>query len=178
MRFITKTKVILFVTVLVAITASVGAYAYFTSTGSGSGTATVGTSTAFVIHGTSGSTLYPGTTSAVTFTVDNPSTGHQKLGTIYLSAVKACPSGSAWDANASDCTNSATEITGCESVDDGSIADANTSDFYMADVAVNTDYATGNTQTVTPGGTLKMNNLSSSQDACKSAALYLVFATR
>src|SRR5579863_10185497 len=74
-----------------------GAVAYFTTSGSGTGTATVGTNSALTIHGTSASTLYPGTSSTVSFTVDNPSAGNQQLGTIHLASVKACVgSGSSW----------------------------------------------------------------------------------
>src|SRR5947209_12925178 len=80
-----------------------GAVAYFTASGSGTGTATVGTSSALTIHGSSGSTLYPGTTSTISFTVDNPSSGRQQLGTIHLASVKACTgAGSSW--NGSSCS--------------------------------------------------------------------------
>src|SRR5258707_15238922 len=87
MRFITKTKVAIFVAILVAIGASVGAYAYFTTTGSGSGTATVGTSSAVTLYGTTVNTLYPGTATEVDFTLDNPSPGHQYVTTIHLASV-------------------------------------------------------------------------------------------
>jgi hypothetical protein len=94
---------------------------------------------------------------------------------VYLSGIKACPSPSAWNGTA--CAPVATEITTCESVDPGNVANANASNFYMADVSVNTEFATG-PHAVVPLGTLKMNDLSTSQDTCKNAALYLQFATR
>ena len=58
------------------------AYAYFTSTGSGTGTATVGSSSTVTLHATISTTLYPGSSSPVSFTVDNPSSGAQRVGTI------------------------------------------------------------------------------------------------
>ena len=120
----------------------------------------------------------------ISFTVDNPSSGHQQLGTIYLSGVKACTgASSSWDpslnSGAGGCSNSGTEQTTCESVDAGNAADANASNFYMADVTENQDLA-GNATGVsaTNGGTLKLNNLSASQDSCKNASLYLQLAAR
>ena len=160
---------------VVAIAAVGVAVAYFTTNGSGSGNATVGSSSALTLNGTSASTLYPGTTSGVTFTVDNPSSGHQQLGTIHLSAVHACVgAGSTWDGTA--CTNSGSRALGCESVETGG-SDTNTANFYMADVVSNQDFGNGNGQGVTATGTLKMNDLSSSQDACKNANLTLSFTS-
>jgi hypothetical protein len=151
------------------------AIAYFTASGSGTGSATVGTSTAMTVHGTSGSTLYPGSTSTVSFTVDNPSSGNQQLGTVHLASVKACTgSGSSW--NGSACSNSGTEQTTCESVENGA-TDGNTANFWMADVAANQDISSGNGQSVNATGTLKMNDLNSSQDACKNANLTLNFTS-
>lgn len=63
------------------------AFAYFTTTGTGTVSGAVGTSTALTITGTSASTLYPGTTSVVNFTVNNPSTGNQFVTTIILDSV-------------------------------------------------------------------------------------------
>jgi hypothetical protein len=184
MRFWTKKKIMLPVALAVAAVAAVGAWAFFTANGSGSGTATVGTSSNLTLHGSTTGTLYPGTTVSISFTVDNPSSGHQQLGTIYLAGVKACTgTGSSWDpslnSGAGGCSNSGTEQTSCESVDAGNASDANASNFYMADVAENQDLA-GNASgaSATNGGTLKMNNLSSSQDSCKNANLYLQLATR
>jgi hypothetical protein len=152
-----------------------GAVAYFTTSGSGTGTATVGTSSALTIHGSSASTLYPGTSSTISFTVDNPSPGHQQLGTIHLASVKACVgAGSSW--NGSSCTNSGSEATTCESVETGG-SDTNTANFWMPDVVSNQDFGSGNGQTVTATGTLKMNDLSSNQNACENANLTLNFTS-
>ena len=184
MTFFTKRRIAVLASLLVAAIAAVGGWAYFTANGSGSGTATVGTSSTLTLHGATVGTLYPGATVPMSFTVDNPSSGHQQLGTIYLAGVKACTgAGSSWDpslnSGAGGCSNSGTEQATCESVDAGNAGDANLSNFYMADVTENQDLA-GNATGVsaTNGGTLKMNNLSSSQDSCKNANLYLQLATR
>lgn len=147
-----------------------GAYAYFTATGSGSGSATVGSASLLTVTGTSASTLYPGTSSTVSFTVNNPSSGHQRLGTISLSGIHACTgAGSSW--NGSSCSNGGTEQTTCEDYDSG----AGTHDFSMANVVANQDLPPGNNQTVTATGTLTMNDLSSSQNSCQGANLSLTF---
>jgi hypothetical protein len=127
------------------------AIAYFTTTGSGTGTATVGSSSAVTLHATVSSTLYPGASSSVSFTVDNPSSGSQRVGTISLSSITA-------DAGHSSCS---TVITG------------GNPDFTMAAVAVNKTFAPGNGQSVTPTGTLTMNETGVSQDACQGATLTL-----
>jgi hypothetical protein len=170
-----KKGIALLAALVVAIAAAVGAYAYFTTTGSGSGSASVGTSSNLVLAGTSASTLYPGTSSDVSFTAQNNSPGHQQLGTIYLSAVKACNPG-AW--NGTDCGSGGSEVS-CESVDPGNAGDANLSQFYMADVVANQDFGPGaSPQAVTLHGTLKFHNLAASQDQCKNANLTLILATR
>jgi hypothetical protein len=162
MKKVLKSKkgLVLLATMIVAVAAAVGAYAYFTTTGAGTGTASVGTSTALVLHGSAPANLYPGTSATVTFTADNPSTGHQFLNTIHLVSVVAYPT-------SLDRTNNTNAIATC-----GGLNSA-TSDFQMADVPVNHDYATGSGQAVTPTGTLVMNNLNASQDTCKNALLKL-----
>jgi hypothetical protein len=154
-----------------AIAAAGFAIAYFTTSGSGTGTASVGTSTALTIHGTAGTTLYPGTSSTVNFTVDNPSSGHQQLGTIHLNAIVACNT-----AFVSGTCPSGHEVTSCESAD--SNASSSTDNFSMPDVVSGQDIAGSATgASVTATGTLTMNNLSSSQDACKNANLQLNFTS-
>jgi hypothetical protein len=172
MSRIIRRKKLVAVLGLFAVLATAGAaVAYFTATGSGTVTAGVGTSSVFTLHGTSASTLYPGSSSTVSFTVDNTSSAHQLLGTIHLASVKACVgSGSSW--NGTMCTNSGTEATTCESVETGA-SDTNTANFWMADVPVAADFGPGTGQTVTPTGTLKMNDLSSNQNACENANLTL-----
>src|SRR5215475_5273053 len=118
MKFFPKRRITVLAVLLIALIAAIGGWAYFTANGSGSGTASVGTSATLTLHGTAGTTLYPGTTSSISFTVDNPSTGHQQLGTIHLAGVKACVgAGSSW--NGTSCSAGGTEATGCESVETG-----------------------------------------------------------
>lgn len=157
---------------LLALLAFTGAaVAYFTASGSGTGSASVGASSQLTLHGTTAATLYPGTSTTVNFTADNPSSGHQQLGTIHLASIKACTgSGSSW--NGTSCSNGGTEQATCESVETGA-TDTNTANFWMADVAENQDLGSGSGQTVTNSGTLKLNDLSSNQNACQNANLTL-----
>jgi hypothetical protein len=151
-----------------------GAYAYFTTTGSGTGQGTVGASSALTVTGTVSGTLYPGTSNTVNFTANNPSSGHQRLGTISLTGVHACTgTGSSW--NGSACSNSGTEQTTCESFDTN--ASSTTDNFSMPNVVANQDLAPGNNQTVTTTGTLTMNDLNSSQNSCQNANLTLSFTS-
>lgn len=143
-QFLTTKKIVLLATFGVTIAIATGAYAYFTTTGSGTGTASVGTSSALTIHGTTASTLYPGTSSTVSFTIDNPSPGHQYVATIKLDSVTT-------DVSHSSCVMS---------------------DFTMPDVTVSQNFANGNGQAVTATGTLSMAD-NGNQDACKGAPLTL-----
>jgi hypothetical protein len=127
------------------------AYAYFTSTGSGTATATVGTSSAVTIKGTVSGNLYPGASSTVTLTVDNPSSGKQRVGTVSLEKITA-------DAGHSTCSV---------------VTTGGNPDFTMADVVVNKTYGPGNGQAVTPTGTLTMNDTGINQDPCQGATLTL-----
>lgn len=134
---------------VVAIAAA--AYAYFTSTGSGTATATVGTSSAVTIKGTVSGNLYPGASSTVTLTVDNPSSGKQRVGTVSLEKITP-------DAGHSTCSV---------------VTTGGNPDFTMADVVVNKTYGPGNGQAVTPTGTLTMNDTGINQDPCQGATLTL-----
>lgn len=184
MKLVTKRRIAFLCSLLVAAAAAIGAWAYFTANGSGSGSGSVGTSTNLTLHGSTVGTLYPGTNVPISFTVDNPGGGSERLGTIYLAGVKACTgASSSWDpslnSGAGGCSNSGTEQASCESVDPGNAGNANASNFYMADVAENQTFSAGASGvSATSGGTLTMNNLNSSQDSCKNASLYLQLATR
>ena len=97
MKFVTKKTIAVLAVVLIAALAAIGGWAYFSANGSGSGTATVGTSSNLVLHGSTVGTLYPGSNVSISFTVDNPGGGTERLGTIYLAGVKACTgAGSSW----------------------------------------------------------------------------------
>jgi hypothetical protein len=151
MDFLTNRRTLTALAGVCVLAVAAGAYAYFTTTGSGTATATVGTSSAVTLKGTVSGNLYPGSSSPVTLTVDNPSSGKQRVGTISLEKITA-------DAGHASCS---VVITG------------GNPDFTMADVVVNKTYAPGNGQAVTPSGTLAMNDTGVSQDACQGATLTL-----
>jgi hypothetical protein len=151
MNRITKKRVLAALAGLGVLGIAAGAYAYFTTTGSGTATATVGTSSALVIKGTVTGNLYPGVSSPVTLTVDNPSTGKQRVGTITLEKITA-------DAGHSTCSVATS---------------GGNPDFTMADIVVNKVFSPGNAQAVTPNGSLTMNDTGVSQDACQGATLTL-----
>src|SRR5664279_339109 len=121
MNWISKRRAIAALGCTVAVVIAGVAYAFFTTTGSGTGTATVGSSSAVTLHATVTSTLYPGVSSPVSFTVDNPSSGAQRVGTITLASITV-------DAGHSTCS---TVITG------------GNPDFTMAAITVNHVFATG-----------------------------------
>jgi len=151
MKLITKRRTVFVLTAALMVAVVSGAYAYFTTTGAGTGTAAVGSSSAVTLHATVTGSLFPGTASPVGFTVDNPSSGTQRVGTISLSSITV-------DVAHSECS---TVITG------------GNPDFTMPAVVVSHSFATGNAQTVTPGGTLTMNETGVSQDKCQGATLTL-----
>lgn len=134
-----------------ALAAAGAAIAYFTSNGAGTGSASVGSSSAVTLHASIASSLYPGASSAVTFTVDNPSSGSQRVGTVSLASISV-------DAGHSGCS---TTIGG------------GNPDFTMAAVPVNQVFAPGNGQSVSATGTLAMNETGVNQDACQGATLTL-----
>lgn len=151
MRRMTKKRVLWAVSCVGTLALAAGAYAYFTSTGSGTATATVGSSSAVTIKGTVTGNLYPGSSSPVALTVDNPSSGKQRVGTISLEKITA-------DAGHSSCS---VVITG------------GNPDFTMAEIVVNKTFSPGNGQAVTPSGSLTMNDTGVNQDACQGATLTL-----
>jgi hypothetical protein len=149
-RLIGKKGVLIPVVIVVLAVAGVAA-AYFTSLGSGTGTATVGSSSNVTLHGTVAGSLYPGTSSTVSFTVDNPSPGSELVNKIHLGSITP-------DAGHSGCS---TVITG------------GNPDFTMADVTANQSFPSGNGQAVTATGTLNMRETGVNQDACQGATLTL-----
>src|SRR6478735_1921297 len=126
MRWITKKRAFIALGCTCALAVAGVAFAYFTSSGSGTGTATVGSSSAVTLHATISSTLYPGSSSPVTFTVDNPSGGSERVGTITLASITV-------DAGHSTCS---TTITG------------GNPDFAMPAVVANQTFGPGNGQSV------------------------------
>jgi hypothetical protein len=150
-RFVTKKKVLIPIVIVVGLAMAGIAVAYFTSLGSGTGTGAVGSSSNVTLHGTVTSAVYPGASSPVTFTVDNPSPGAELVNTIHLVSITP-------DAGHSSCS---TVITG------------GNPDFTMADVLANQNFPSGNGQAVTATGTLNMRDTGVSQDACQGATLTL-----
>ncbi|MBS1863767.1 MAG: hypothetical protein JSS68_18890 [Actinobacteria bacterium] len=151
MKLITRRRAVFALTTALLVVLAGGAYAYFTTSGAGTGTAAVGSSSAVTLHATVTGSLYPGSSSPVSFTVDNPSSGSQRVGTISLSSITV-------DASHSECS---TVITG------------GNPDFTMPAVAVNHSFPNGNGQAVTATGTLTMNETGVSQDKCQGATLTL-----
>jgi hypothetical protein len=151
MSYLGKRRIVLGLATTCVLALAAGAYAYFTSTGSGTVTATVGSSSAVTLKGTVTGNLYPGSSSPVSLTVDNPSSGSQRVGTVSLEKITA-------DAGHASCS---VVITG------------GNPDFTMADVVVNKTFGPGNGQAVTPSGSLTMNDTNVSQNACQGATLTL-----
>src|SRR3954453_24131205 len=98
MNRINRKRALVALSCVCALAITAGAIAYFTSTGSGTGSAKVGSTQAVTRHATTSGELYPGASQTVTFTVDNPSPGAQRVGTITLASITAdaghstCPS--------------------------------------------------------------------------------------
>jgi len=146
MRKLMRKRFLLPLAAVAALAITGVAYAYFTSSGSGSGTATVGTDAGVTIDSVSfDSTLYPGGSTTVHFTVNNASSNTAaKVGNVV--------------ADTSAGTNGITGLpAGCSA-----------SDFTFADVSVNTEIAASGHFDGT--GTLSMADTSANQDACKNAS--------
>ncbi len=151
MRWITNKKALVALGCACVLAVAGAAIAYFTSSGSGTGSAGVGSSSAVTLHATITSNLYPGSSSPVTLTVDNPSSGVQRVGTVSLASISV-------DSGHSTCS---TVITG------------GNPDFTMAPVPVNQVVNPGNGQSVAATGTLAMNETGVNQDGCQGATLTL-----
>ncbi len=151
MRWITKKRAFVALGCTCALAVAGIALAYFTSSGSGTGTATAGSSSAVTLHAAISNSLYPGSSSPVSFTVDNPSSGVQRVGTVTLASISV-------DGAHSTCS---TTLTG------------GNPDFTMAAVPVNQVVNPGNGQSVSATGTLTMNETGTNQDPCQGATLTL-----
>ena len=139
------------------------AVAYFSTTGSGSGNAQVGSSSALTISATitapSGGLVPGGTPASVAFSVNNPSSGNQYVGTVTLTGVKAY----------SDSSHT-TDITGTGA------GKCDTSQFTMSPVSENQDVGNGTTN-LSSNGSLVFGDSGSNQDGCKGAYLVASFAS-
>lgn len=149
---------------LVLLACSGVAVAYFSTTGSGSGSVSVGTSSALTINATitapTGGLVPGGTAAPVAFTVNNPSSGNQEVGTVSLQSVTAY-------SNSSMSTN----ITGTGA------GKCDTSYFSMLPVTENQDVASGGPTSLTNGGSLVFADSGANQDGCKGAYLVASFTS-
>jgi len=150
-RFILRKVVLIPLAIVLGMVAASIGFAYFTNLGAGTGTATVGSASSVTLHGAVASSLYPGTSATVTFTIDNPSLGSELVNVIHLASITP-------DAGHSGCS---TVITG------------GNPDFTMPDVTANQSFPPGNGQAVTATGTLTMHETGVNQDACQGATLTL-----
>jgi len=133
----------------------IGAALSFTYSNGGTGTATVGGPKPLVLHqasitysGSGG--LAPGTSATVTFSVDNPGTGNEFIGTISLLS---------WSSNVAGCSSAASP---------GLIT--------MSPVAVNEDLAAGNGHQVAGTGTITFNGASAT-NVCTGASLTFTYVS-
>jgi hypothetical protein len=129
------------------------AFAYWTAAGAGTGSASTGTSTAFTVTSTAptGGPLTPaGTSETVAFTVANPGTGSAKLTVVGVRV--AATDGTAW-----------TAITGCSALD------------YTVGTPTITYGEIAGGSALSGTVTLTMNDLTTSQDACKNVSVPLYF---
>src|SRR6186997_2737307 len=126
MGWISRQRALVALGCIGALAVAGGAFAYFTSSGSGTGTASVGSASAVTLHATVNSNLFPGSSSPVSLTVDNPSSGVQRVGTVTLASISV-------DSGHSSCS---TVISG------------GNPDFTMAPVNVNEVFSPGNGQNV------------------------------
>jgi hypothetical protein len=148
---------------LVLLAFSGAAVAYFTTTGAGSGNVQVGNSSALTITPTitpaSGGLVPGGTPAAVSFSVNNPSSGNQYVSTVSLSGVQAY-SDAAHTNNISG--------TGAGKCD--------TTQFSMTPVTENQDVGPGNT-TLGTNGSLVFADSGGNQNGCKGAYLVASFTS-
>lgn len=136
---------------LAVIGSGIGAFAYWSTTGTGNGTASVGTATAVTITPiTFAATLYPGATTGVTFTVNNPSTTTSvKVGQVVIDTSVA---------------------TGAPNGISGLSGNCLAADFVFAPSST-LSYTIAPSSSVTDAtATLMLKNTALNQDDCKNAA--------
>ncbi|MGN6190344.1 MAG: hypothetical protein ACTHOE_15750 [Conexibacter sp.] len=145
MRKLMRKRILVPVAAIAALAVAGIAVAYFTASGTGSGTATVGSAGGVTITGVSfDSTLYPGGSTTVRFTINNSSSDTAVQVGKVIADTRAGTNG----------------ITGLP-------AGCSASDFTFDDVTVNDSIAAGRSAAET--GTLHFANTSANQDACQGA---------
>jgi hypothetical protein len=146
MRKLMRKRILVPVVAIAAIAVAGIAVAYFTASGTGSGTASVSTDSGVTITGVAfDNALYPGGSTAVRFTIDNPSS----TTSVNVDKVVA------------DTRYGTTGV-------DGLPTRCAAADFTFGDVTVNASIAAG--RSVSAAGTLSMANSASNQDACQGAS--------
>ncbi len=145
MRKLMRKRILVPVAAIAALAVAGIAVAYFTASGTGSGTATVGSAAGVTISNVSfDSTLYPGSSTTVRFTVDNSSSDTA----VQVDKVVA---------------DTSTYTNGISGLPDG----CDPADFSFGDVSVSTSIAASRSTDST--GTLRFANTSANQDACQGA---------
>ncbi len=146
MRKLMRKRILVPVAAIAALALAGIAFAYFTASGTGSGTASVGTDSGVAIGSVSfDSTLYPGGSTNVRYTITNSSSNTPaQVGKVV--------------ADTSAGTNGITGLpVGCSA-----------SDFSFGDVTVNAEIPAG--RSVSGSGTLSFADTGANQDACKGAS--------
>lgn len=202
-RFMTKKVAVVGIAAVVAVGIAGGALAFFTATGAGNGTATVGTTGNNVaVEGTSTPALVPGESTTMSFTAYNYSDFNQAISSITLSGVKACSV--AFSAVATDTFAHATAAPTCSDTAATPASDATYANAVAQDTACANSAGTANTNwfsmpvvnsftqasaaegdlgpnasgvSLTPTGTITMNDLHANQDACQGLFLNFSFTT-
>jgi len=146
MRKLMRKRILVPVAAIAALALAGVAFAYFTASGTGSGTASVGTDSGVTIDSvTFDSTLYPGGSTNVRYTITNSSSNAPaQVGKVV--------------ADTSAGTNGVSGLPrGCSA-----------SDFSFGDVTVNAEIPAGRSLNGT--GTLSFADTGANQDACKGAS--------
>src|SRR5579862_3031395 len=190
-----KKGIVLLATLVVALgVAAFGAYAYFTASGSGTGTVSVGTSAnQVVVAGATSTALTPNNSSTVTVHAWHYANEGQAMSNIHLSGLAACSVpwssvsyatyGSATTAPTCSYTGAAaTQDAACAAEGFDSSASSAVDGFSMPDVAVSPTgdghlAANASNVLLSETGSILMNDLNSSQNACENEYLLLSFQT-
>jgi hypothetical protein len=146
MRKLMRKRILVPVVAIAAIAVAGIAVAYFTASGTGSGTASVGAGSGVTISNVSfDATLYPGGSTPVRFTIDNPSAD---------TAVQV-------DKVVADTSYGTTGV-------DGLPGGCDASDFTFGDVSVSTSIPAG--RSTSASGTLSFADSGRNQDVCQGAS--------
>jgi hypothetical protein len=164
LRALKKTRVLAVLGLVVALAATGIAVAYFSGSGAGSGNAQVGTGSPLTINATitpgTGGIVPGGNPAAVSFTVNNPSSGKQQVATLTMTGVQAY-------SDAGHTTN----ITG------SGAGKCDTTQFSMTPVTENQTVPAGGPTSLASNGSLVFADSGTNQDGCKGAYLVASFTS-